>query len=929
MRISKEIKLLFLLIFLMSSFQIFTQQKSYLQIQNRLNNLYKNADKKGLEDFTKTELKNFEKPLPEKDSFTKTTLLYYKYIAQNNLPNYNRLDSLDKAILYCPKTNKGDSLQALVLNSKAYDASNSGKPMLAYKTVKKSVEILEKIPNTNAGVLMGNYLLLSNLHAYYGNYDEAKSFMRLAEKVYENHQKFIDDNTWELNGNHQRLIVIAKYRKIYMLKGLYDKKEDSIAILNTTNELEKLHNQPNFHPEERLYYTTALNHVGDWFISKKHDSIITKKEVDLGLQYLQKALHFVENKNYAGTTWSLKYNLAKGYIKGNQLEKADEIMNALLSQISEKDSRFSFFCAQKGQIKAKQNEKDSALYFFEKAVTKVHNDTVPLEANYENFVPNNRYNNTKLLLRIAEELHFYYSKDSVVQNRVTRLHFMALKQFENSYLNTSYNSKQDQELRQIIKGILRFKKTGFHYKNDTQKSILNRLEILKNQLAWKRFYESRYTNVLPKLDSIKKEEIILGNALSNAKISNKIKIIDSIKRLVAANESFKKKNYPQLELVSNFNFSIDAFQQSLTKEDLVLKYVILQDEIALYQISKDDFSVITIPWKKSDEEELINLITPSKSIHYNDEMSAKISKLILPKFDENIKNIIINPDGILYKIPFEILKLNEQFLIENYNIRYTSNLGFVNFKTENKTKSYAHIYAPNYIESTSSSETRNTKSNLAGAKSEANQISTILPSIIYNDENLTKKTFITTAKNATVLHLAMHAEVNENYPELSRLLFSDNPKNEDEQLYLEEFYGLSLKADLAVLSACNTGVGFEKNGSLASFQRAFTFAGVPATVASLWEVPDAATAAIMVSFYKNLKSGQSKSEALKNAKLTYIENHKNTKLASPFFWAGFVVYGSDNPILEEKNITVYWIIFVIILIGLLLFFLIKKRKQTK
>ena len=922
---STKIKSFFLLIFLMSSFQIFTQKKPYKEIYNQLHSLYTNADKKELQDYTKKELKNYEKTLTQKDSFTKAVLLYYKYISEKNLPNYNNLDSLDETLLYCPQTSKGDSLKALLLNSKAYDASNTGKNMLAYKTVKKSVEILEKISNANPGYLMGDYLLLSNLHAYFGNYDEAKSFMRLAEKVYENHKNFIDDNTWELNGNHHRLNVIAKYRKIYMLS-FYEQKEDSIDILNTMNSLEKLHNQPNFHPEERLYYTTALNHVGDWFISKKHDSIITKTEVDLGLQYLKKALHLVENKKYAGTTWSIKYNLAKGYIKGNELQKADEIMNLLLFQISEKDGRFPFFCAQKGQIKAKLKEKDSALYFFEKAIVKVHNDTIPLKKNYENFIPNNRYNNTKLLLRIAEELHFYYPKDSVIKDKVTRLHFMALEQFENSYLNTNYNSKQDQELRKIIKGILQFNKTGFYYKNDTQKTIFNRLEILKNQLAWKRFYESRYTNVLPMLDSIKKHEIILGNAFNNAKLSGNIQSIDSIKRLIAANENYKKKNYPQLELLSDYNFSIDTFQQSLTKDDLVLKYVFLQDEIALYQITKDDFLIRRIPWGKSEKEELINLISSSKKINYNDDLSAKISALILPKIRKNVKNIVINPDGILYKIPFEILKLNKQFLIENYNIRYTSNLGFIHFTTENKTKSYTHIYAPNYIENSNSNTTRNTKSNLAGAKSEVKKISNILPSIIYNDEQLTKETFITTAKNANILHLAMHAEINENYPELSRLIFSDNLKNEEEQLYLEEFYGLSFKADLAVLSACNTGIGFEKNGSLASFQRAFTFAGVPATVASLWEVPDAATAEIMVSFYKNLKSGQTKSESLKNAKLTYIENHKNTKLASPFFWAGFVVYGVDNPIVEETNTTMYLLFFSILLSVFLIFYSIKKRK---
>ena len=67
-----------------------------------------------------------------------------------------------------------------------------------------------------------------------------------------------------------------------------------------------------------------------------------------------------------------------------------------------------------------------------------------------------------------------------------------------------------------------------------------------------------------------------------------------------------------------------------------------------------------------------------------------------------------------------------------------------------------------------------------------------------------------------------------------------------------------------------------------SLAKGFTQAGVPSVVTSLWSVDDCATSDIMVQFYKYIKEGQAKSEALRNAKLTYLQT--NDKIhAHPFY----------------------------------------------
>jgi CHAT domain-containing protein len=118
-------------------------------------------------------------------------------------------------------------------------------------------------------------------------------------------------------------------------------------------------------------------------------------------------------------------------------------------------------------------------------------------------------------------------------------------------------------------------------------------------------------------------------------------------------------------------------------------------------------------------------------------------------------------------------------------------------------------------------------------------------------------------------------------------------------------------AELAVLSACETGLGAEAGGEgLLGLQRAFQVAGTRSVVAGLWTVDDRATRALMVDFYKNLWSKKlSRLEALRQAQLTMLREGIKRGLVKrgldlapeqpadeqrrppPFYWAAFVLSG--------------------------------------
>ena len=109
-------------------------------------------------------------------------------------------------------------------------------------------------------------------------------------------------------------------------------------------------------------------------------------------------------------------------------------------------------------------------------------------------------------------------------------------------------------------------------------------------------------------------------------------------------------------------------------------------------------------------------------------------------------------------------------------------------------------------------------------------------------------------------------------------------------LTLSKVLGLRLQADMVVLSACSTGRGRMQEGEgIASFARAFQYAGARSVVVSLWEVSSEATVLFMKSFYGHLKAGKGRAEALGLARIEIKAKYPN-----PFYWTPFVLYGENR-----------------------------------
>jgi CHAT domain-containing protein len=142
---------------------------------------------------------------------------------------------------------------------------------------------------------------------------------------------------------------------------------------------------------------------------------------------------------------------------------------------------------------------------------------------------------------------------------------------------------------------------------------------------------------------------------------------------------------------------------------------------------------------------------------------------------------------------------------------------------------------------------------------------------------------------ARIVHLATHGLLDSFEAEEGgipgSIVLSADAEN-DGLLISGEILQMNLNAELVVLSACDTGLGDITGDGVVGLSRAFVSAGVPGVLVSLWAVPDASTAELMVEFYRQFQSGQDTVQSLRQAMIKTIVTNSD-----PRDWAAFVLVG--------------------------------------
>lgn len=175
----------------------------------------------------------------------------------------------------------------------------------------------------------------------------------------------------------------------------------------------------------------------------------------------------------------------------------------------------------------------------------------------------------------------------------------------------------------------------------------------------------------------------------------------------------------------------------------------------------------------------------------------------------------------------------------------------------------------------------------------------------------------TSTGKSSILHVATHGFTSAYAPAASHLLFQQvGNDEEDGQLHAWEIYGMSIPADLTVLSACQTGTGALRTGTgVLSLTGAFRYAGSRNFVMSLWAVSDRSTYQVMRKFFTGIKENQSKATALQQAMVHHLETEKDPELLHPYYWAGFSLIGPGEPIKPQNKL--WWLFLPLAILGII------------
>jgi CHAT domain-containing protein len=337
---------------------------------------------------------------------------------------------------------------------------------------------------------------------------------------------------------------------------------------------------------------------------------------------------------------------------------------------------------------------------------------------------------------------------------------------------------------------------------------------------------------------------------------------------------------------------------SLSKDEALIEYVVGSESLMLFVLTRDALTTDTIPIRREDLENKVELVRELISNQDNERWRKPAASLATFLIEpvmaggrmDGIQRLYLVPHGNLNFLPFALLPSHgvedSHRLIEDFTLAYLPTAAALlreNTGSENTSSMLALAPEAGHLRFTSE---------------EARAINTLFQpdSRALVGKTATESNFKLLAPRYRFLHLATHGFFNKLNPLLSGLELEADEAN-DGRLELHEILGLQLDADLVTLSACQTGLGsgyfaeVPAGDDFVGLTRAFLYAGSTAVLATLWEVDDASTLALMKQFYGGLTQAAGTEDTAIALALAQRALLSSDEYKHPYFWAPFVLVG--------------------------------------
>ena len=281
--------------------------------------------------------------------------------------------------------------------------------------------------------------------------------------------------------------------------------------------------------------------------------------------------------------------------------------------------------------------------------------------------------------------------------------------------------------------------------------------------------------------------------------------------------------------------------------------------------------------------------------------------------------VVFVPDEALFFVPFAaLLDADNQYLIENHTIQISPSITLLEFIDDTggllrpgaldiPQQTLKPLLVGNPVMPTIQATVTDQPEVLPAlpwAQREAEVVAELLKVQPLIGPDATETVIKQQITKASILHFATHGlldnlGINQSIPgqpeafggpiaafDWPGALALAPPSTDDGLLTSLEIASLNLNADLAILSACDTGQGILSSDGVVGLSRAFMAAGVPNLLVSLWTVDDLATARLIETFYREWQVSGDKAQALRQAMLQSIDEYPN-----PLNWAAFTLVG--------------------------------------
>lgn len=424
-----------------------------------------------------------------------------------------------------------------------------------------------------------------------------------------------------------------------------------------------------------------------------------------------------------------------------------------------------------------------------------------------------------------------------------------------------------------------------------------------------------------------------------------------------AYESFQIKLYtahPELKVQRGEarGLTLDEVDALLPDErTALLEYAVLEERTYLFVITKGAkpnrgakpapvLRVYPLDIKSKELAELaedFRLRVAERNLHIKQPSQRLYDLLIRPAESQlrGVTKLCIVPDGPLWNLPFQALHEGRRgYLLEEYAVSYAPSLSVLNEMLKRAERLRAEgsgsaadgartgavaddgqkfvtellaLGNPSLNNMTASkAQALRSDEALAPLPDAEREVSTLgrlygpARSRVLVARQALERTVKSEAGKYSILHFATHAILDDSNPMYSRVVLARDTGDEKEDGLLEawEILKLDMKADLVVLSACQTARGRVGAGEgVIGIAWSVFVAGSPTVVVSQWRVDSARTANLMIDFHQNLlkketadATAMTKAEALRQAALKMLRGRYN----HPAYWAGFVLIGADR-----------------------------------